>query len=368
MMSNKLIRVLVIDDSALIREMVSDAINQTDAMEVVGTASDGIQGLEQVRRLQPDVVTLDIKMPKMNGLDTLDQILQTRPVPVVMFSSLTQRAADITLDALDRGALDYLAKPNDGGLNQVIDELLRKIRAFAGADVERVLRIRRARAVRTKARVQSQETTQDTGALQNCCIAIGISTGGPPALSQLFQMLVPPLPPIVIVQHMPAQFTGPFALRLDAISPLSIKEAESGDLLKPNHVLVAPGGRHLHLVRQGSTVVSRIGDGEAVSRHKPSVDVMMNCAAKIFENRCLGIVMTGMGRDGSDGCAAIRSHGGIVLGQDEKSSDVYGMNKVAFVEGNVDRQFSLDELPELLSRQVNTIFTGARSRRLETAK
>lgn len=200
-------------------------------------------------------------------------------------------------------------------------------------------------------------------AYHHCCIAIGISTGGPPVLSALFQSLTPPLPPIVVVQHMPRLFTGPFARRLDSISSLSIKEAEHGDLLLPNQVLIARGGHQLHLQRQGAQVIAQIGDDEPVSGHHPSVDVMMRDAAAAFGARCLGIIMTGMGHDGAAGCAAIRAAGGYVLGQNAATSDVYGMSRVAFVNGAVDRQFDVNELPQLIVRQCARLF-APRARQL----
>ncbi len=368
-MSNTTIRVLVIDDSALARELISDQINEAPDMEVVGAARDGVRGLEQLEQLRPDVITLDVKMPIMDGLETLDAILDRFPVPVIMFSVLTQRAADITLDALDRGALDYVAKPEGGraALERAGEELRRKVRCVAGADVKRVLRIRKARKTRRENQQSLGSTTcreQVSSAFRNCCVAIGISTGGPPALSQFFQTLAPPMPPIVVVQHMPAQFTGPFAQRLNTLSTLSIKEAETGDTLESDHVLISPGGKHLHLERQAEKVVAVVRDGEFVSGHRPSVDVMMNCAAEIFQDRCLGVIMTGMGRDGADGCGAIRAQGGYVFGQDETSSDVYGMNKVAFVEGHVDQQFSLEQLPTLVGTHVRRFF---QERSLESA-
>lgn len=360
-MGSGVIRVLVVDDSALIREMISDYIAAAPGLELAGAASDGRKALELLERLEPDVITLDVQMPNMDGLATLDGILQRRPTPVIMVSALTQLGATTTLDALERGALDYVAKPESGAaVEQVLkEELIRKIRAMAGADVRRMLQIRKDRAARLADRrlqpvmpALPPASAGDSVHLADKCIAIGISTGGPPALSSLFETLRAPMPPIVVVQHMPQNFTKPFAWRLNSISALSVKEAESGDVLQPNHALIAPGGSHLQLVRSGAKVIAKIRDGEPVSGHKPSVDVMMKCAAELFGDRCLGVVMTGMGRDGSDGCGYIRAAGGYVLGQDEASSDVYGMNKVAFVEGNVDQQFGLDEAAQVITRQV----------------
>lgn len=345
----KKIRVMVVDDSALIREIICDLLADAPDIEVAGTARDGMDALDKLDDIRPDVITLDIQMPKLDGIDTLDAILKRHPIPVIMVSALTQRAADTTLRALDRGALDYLAKP-DGPANRLEtlrQELVKKIRSAAGTDVERVLRIREERRQRLEARRQDQQSNtpanQDVSWQTGKCIAIGISTGGPPALTGLFESLHAPMPPIVIVQHMPAHFTTSFAERLDSLSDLSIKEAETGDVLKPNHVLIAPGGKHLHLDKRGSLVKARIEEGDLVSGHRPSVDVMMGCAAEIFGDRCLGVIMTGMGRDGVEGCRQIRDHSGYVLGQDETTSDVYGMNKAAYVDGHVDRQFALQD-------------------------
>ncbi len=357
-MASKTIRVLVVDDSAVFRQIISDIINAEEDMKVVATAADGLQALEMLERVYPDVITLDVQMPRMDGLATLDAILSRRAVPVLMVSSLTKLGANITFDALERGALDYVAKPSYGadaraGLR---DELVRKLRAVAGLDVRRILDIRAERKRRRAERpaepppktISETECTE----LADKCIALGISTGGPPALTVLFEKLRPPMPPMVVVQHMPPNFTKPLAWRLDSISALCIREAEGGEVLKPNHVLIAPGGKHLKLLRAGNSARTVLDDGPPVSGHKPSVDVLMTSAAAIFGPRCLGVIMTGMGRDGADGCRAIRQAGGYVLGQDEATSDVYGMNKVAFVEGNVDRQFALPSGAAVITQYV----------------
>ena len=362
------IRVLVVDDAALMREMLSDMLNDSPGIVVVGKARDGQDAIRKVAELRPDVITLDVQMPGIGGIETLEAILAEHPIPVIMVSALTQRAAEITWQALECGALDYVPKPQtkletDGPFRE---ELIRKVRAMAGADVVRLLRIRNAHVSKASARTALRRDAQCSAAAEasnnftDCCVAIGISTGGPPALSVLFQSLTPPLPPIVVVQHMPSTFTAPFACRLDSISRLSIKQAETGDLLQPNQVLIAPGGRHLHLRRQGSRVTAEISDSDPVSGHRPSVDVMMVDAAAVFGARCLGVIMTGMGHDGAAGCAAIRQAGGYVLGQDAATSDVYGMNRVAYVNGAVDRQFALNDLPLLLTRQAAQQFGSKR--------
>jgi two-component system chemotaxis response regulator CheB len=379
------IRVLVVDDSAVIRSLIADSIAATPGMQVAGTAEDGQKALEILDAVRPDVITLDVQMPRMDGLATLDAILTRRSIPVIMVSSLTRLGAEIALDALDRGAVDYLAKPDYGEKTRTAlrDELPRKIRMAAGCDVQRIVEIRRGQKQRIAQRV-AQRAAGPAGAkpaagrslagqapsaaksdpgtpapfppeLAGRCIAIGISTGGPPALAQLFEAIRPPMPPIVVVQHMPPSFTKPLAWRLDSLSELSVKEAATGDILTPNQVLLAPGGKHLEVRRAGNSVKAVIRDGPVVSGHKPSVDVMMNSVVAAFGSGCLGVIMTGMGRDGADGCRAIRAAGGITLGQDEATSDVYGMNKVAFVEGNLDRQFALDEAASVIAHYMRRL-------------
>jgi len=383
------IRVLVVDDSAVIRSLIADSIAATPGMQLAGTAEDGQKALEILDAVRPDVITLDVQMPRMDGLATLDAILTRRSIPVIMVSSLTRLGAEIALDALDRGAVDYLAKPDYGEKTRTAlrDELPRKIRMAAGCDVQRIVEIRRGQKQRIAQRV-AQRAAGPAGAkpaagrslagqapsaaksdpgtpapfppeLAGRCIAIGISTGGPPALAQLFEAIRPPMPPIVVVQHMPPSFTKPLAWRLDSLSELSVKEAATGDILTPNQVLLAPGGKHLEVRRAGNSVKAVIRDGPVVSGHKPSVDVMMNSVVAAFGSGCLGVIMTGMGRDGADGCRAIRAAGGITLGQDEATSEVYGMNKVAFVEGNIDRQFALDEAAVVIACYVRRLRAAA---------
>jgi two-component system chemotaxis response regulator CheB len=351
-MNKRVIRVLIVDDSPVIRALIADTLMPLRDMHIVGSAADGAAALKMLDSVRPDVITLDLQMPRLGGLETLDRLLTHRPTPVIVVSSLTQRAADTTLQALDRGAMDYIAKPD--GLAEMKrifgDELPQKIRNMAGTDVRRVLQLRQDRKQRTATVSKALQPGGDD--LSNRfvgCIAIGVSTGGPPALSRLFASLTPPLPPIVVVQHMPQMFTGPFAGRLDSLSEINIKEAATGDILRPNTAILAPGGKHLSLRRLGGAVQAVVLEGEPVSGHKPSVDVMMQSVAQHFGKHALGVIMTGMGRDGADGCGFIREAGGYVLGQDEESSDVYGMNKVAFVEGKIDRQVSLSDLADVIA-------------------
>jgi two-component system chemotaxis response regulator CheB len=356
-MSKDSVRVLVVDDSAVSRKVLSDRISAAGDLVVAGVARDGYDALEKVVALRPDVITLDLQMPGMDGLAVLDAVLNVAPIPVVMVSALTRAGAAVTLEALERGAVDYVAKPEAGVGKEpwFEEELLAKIRSAACMDVARMIGARKRRRLPNRA-VLEQPAAKPTSAcppeLADKCIVIGISTGGPPALARLLSELRPPLPPIVIVQHMPPQFTGPLATRLNNASALSVREAANGDALSPNNVLVAPGGKHLEVVRRGTVVKVTIRDGEAISGHKPSVDVMMLSAAKAFGPRCLGVIMTGMGRDGANGCRAIRAAGGYILGQDEATSDVYGMNKIAFVEGHVDQQMPLGEAASIIMQRV----------------
>jgi two-component system, chemotaxis family, protein-glutamate methylesterase/glutaminase len=361
-MPPKNIRVLVVDDSVVIRKILRELIQSDPDMQVVGTAADGREALDQIEVFRPDVVTLDVQMPNMDGLATLDAIFARQPIPVIMVSALTKLGAKTTLDALDRGALDCVLKP-DPGTNTTAafrEELLRKIHSSAGIDMRHILAIRqkrRARRCRPPCPAPVAKPLLDMGAeeLAEMCVAVGISTGGPSALTVLFNVLRPPMPAIVVVQHMPLRFTGPLACRLDALSELSVKEAEADDVLRPNHVLIAPAGRHLLLRRSGNLVRVALNDEPPQSGHRPSVDVMMQSAAKVFGPRCLGVIMTGMGSDGVSGCAAIRAAGGYVLGQDEASSDIYGMNKAAHQAGHVDRQFSLDDAATVIGTGVERL-------------
>lgn len=357
------IRVLIVDDSALMRQILKDIIGRDERFEVLGTARDGEEALEKIQTTRPDVVTLDVEMPRLDGLSTLRRILRD-PLPVIMVSALTQRDADVTLKALELGAVDHIAKPvNLTKTGDAFAEALtNKVHSAAQTDVPRMLRMRKSRSAAHRARQGSLNATSSTGGTgspiryENGCIALGISTGGPPALTSFFEACEPPLPPMVIVQHMPENFTKAFADRLDSISPFAIKEAETGDVLESNTVLIAPGGRHLRLERKQNQVITRIVAGEPVSGHKPSVDVMMKSAAQVFGRECLGVIMTGMGCDGADGCVAIGEAGGYVIGQDQESSDVYGMNRAAFLGGGVNEQFSLEELPQVLNRQCRKRF------------
>lgn len=352
------IRVLVVDDSAVIRTMICDQIASTEGISVAGIARNGREAVAANAKLHPDVITLDLKMPEMDGLAVLDAVLDRSPVPVIMVSALTRAGAAITLEALDRGAVDYVAKPELGTNDKQMftAELIHKILNVAGMDIRRVI-ARRKRPSREPSVPAAPPAIVEAGLEEysHYCVALGISTGGPPALTQLLEAIRPPMPPIVIVQHMPPQFIGPLAARLNAISALSVHEAVQGGALRPNCVFLASGGIHLELHGREPNVRMVLRDAPPVSGHKPSIDVLMCSAAKVFGANCLGVIMTGMGRDGVAGCQAIRAAGGYVLGQDEASSDVYGMNRAAYIEGHVDRQFGLAEAAAVIGLQAKRL-------------
>jgi two-component system, chemotaxis family, protein-glutamate methylesterase/glutaminase len=361
------IRVLIVDDSALMRRLLSDLLSSAPEIEIVGTARDGREAVLQAARLKPDVITLDVEMPEVSGLEALPAILAVHPVPVVMVSALTQEGADVTLQALELGAVDFMPKPERNQLAEMRasrDLLVAKVLAAAQS------RVRRPRRNVGSPSSSSRQTSplpkyitshapgrppgmtstpiSSASAPSTTCLVIGISTGGPQALSQIFPLLAPPLLPILVVQHMPAQFTGIFAERLNRYSTLPIKQAEEGDAVLPDRILIAPGGRHMVLIGQPPRVRIALSDQPPVSGHRPSIDVLFQSAARAYQSAAIGLLMTGMGRDGVEGCKAILAARGFTLGQDEGTSVVYGMNKAAFLEGAIKAQFALDELPHII--------------------
>jgi two-component system, chemotaxis family, protein-glutamate methylesterase/glutaminase len=362
------IRVLIVDDSALMRQLLSELLSSSAEIEVVGTARNGREAVVQAARLKPDVITLDVEMPEVSGLEALPTLLSVHEAPVVMVSALTQEGADVTLQALELGAVDFMPKPEHNQLGEMRasrDLLVAKVVAAAHSCVRRLghsssmtcstggSHLSKAVAEPSLSPKRSRSFSSGSGprpvsGVNSLCLVIGISTGGPQALSQVFPLLNTPLAPILVVQHMPAQFTGVFAKRLDRYSSLTVKEAEEGDLVVPDHVLIAPGGRHMLLAGSPPWVRIALSDDPPVSGHRPSIDVLFQSAARVYQSAVIGLLMTGMGRDGVEGCKAILAAGGLTVGQDEETSVVYGMNKAAFLEGAVKAQFALDELPEIL--------------------
>jgi two-component system chemotaxis response regulator CheB len=336
------IRVLVVDDSAFVRQALTRMIGSAPDMEVVGTAADGAEGLQKVRALGPDVVTLDIKMPKVDGLVALQRIMTECPVPVLLLSSLTSEGADVTLRGLELGAVDFVDKSSvEGPMNllALADQLQAKVRALAWA------RERRPVAAPAPAPAVGEPVAPARGSTE--VVVIGASTGGPPALQQI----IPKLPArpdfaVLVVQHMPVGFTKSLADRLAARSPLPVREASDGEIVQPGLVLIAPAGRHMKVRRRGGVVRVVLDDEPREALHRPSVDVLMASVAKAYGARTVGMLLTGMGADGVEGLRAIRGVGGVTLAESEETCVIFGMPTPALAAGVVDRALPLYRLAE----------------------
>lgn len=333
------VRVLIVDDSALVRRVLSELLGSEPGIEVVGAAGDAFAAREKIKQLNPDVLTLDVEMPRMDGLTFLRNLMRLRPMPVIMVSSLTQDGAEITLDALGIGAVDYLPKPKidlAATLADYRDELIAKIRAAAGARV-RSAGGSGAAAAAPAVRASTVDPKYSADAVlargggpavfrtTDRIIAIGASTGGTEAIKEVLMGLPADTPGVVITQHIPKAFSTAFARRMDSCCPMSVCEAEDGQQVLPGHVYIAPGDRHLLLVRSGARYVCRLDDGVAVNRHKPSVDVLFRSVAQQAGPNAIGVLLTGMGKDGAIGLREMREAGSPTLAQDEESSVVWGM-------------------------------------------
>lgn len=337
-----MIRVLIVDDSALMREMLTSILSSDPGIEVVGAANDPIQARTMIKELNPDVLTLDVEMPRMDGISFLEKIMRLRPMPVVMVSTLTQKHADITVRALEMGAVDVVGKPTidmKTGMEERRDELIAKVRAAAS--------VRIAAAGRGAAPPRPVASPVKAGPgfrTTDMVVAIGSSTGGVEALREVIGGLPPDSPPVVVTQHMPGGFTRSFADRLNTLSAVSVTEAGDGARILPGHVYIAPGDHHLQVVRSGGTYVCRLHDGAPVSGHRPSVDVLFDSLAAAAGSNGVGVILTGMGKDGAVGLKAMRDAGARTIGQDEDTSLVYGMPKAAFTLGGVERQLPLGRI------------------------
>ncbi|MDR1728572.1 MAG: chemotaxis response regulator protein-glutamate methylesterase [Acidobacteriota bacterium] len=337
------IRVLVVDDSALVRQILSRGLGMDPDIVVVGTANDPYMARDKIMELRPDVLTLDVEMPKMDGVQFLRRLMPQHPLPVVMVSSLTQRGGQITLDALDAGAVDFVTKPTANmaaGLQGMIATLCEKVKIAARANVSHWKKDRQAVA----RNVTAEQKTWLAGSTDKV-IAIGASTGGTEALRALLTRFPADMPGVVVVQHMPAGFTKMFADRLDDLCAMKVKEAVSGDRVRSGHVLIAPGGKQLKVIRSGGTYQVACHEGPKVSGHCPSVDVMMDSVAHEVGPNAVGVMLTGMGSDGAEGMLRMRQAGGRNIAQDEESCVVFGMPKVAFEKGGAERLVPLDKMP-----------------------
>jgi two-component system, chemotaxis family, protein-glutamate methylesterase/glutaminase len=350
----KEIKVMVVDDSAVVRKVMSATLERDPDIRVIGTAPDPLFAIDKMRRDWPDVITLDIEMPRMDGITFLNKLMAERPTPVVICSSLTTKNAETTLQALAAGAVAIITKPGLGVgdfLKDSSDDLIAAVKSAARANMSAVQRSAQARApVRepgvTAAAAPRQAMAQTTERL----VAIGTSTGGTVALEQLLTALPRVAPGIVIVQHMPEMFTAAFAARLDSLCDISVQEAKNGQRVLPGLALIAPGGKHMQLARSGAQYVVEVKDGPPVNRHRPSVDVLFRSVAKFAGRNAMGVIMTGMGDDGARGLKEMHDAGAYTLAQDEASCVVYGMPKEAVKHGGVDRSLPLSALAGAILR------------------
>jgi two-component system, chemotaxis family, protein-glutamate methylesterase/glutaminase len=343
------IRVLVVDDSALMRKLIPMILERDPDIEVVGTAMDGAFALKKITELQPDVVTLDLEMPRMDGVETLRTIMRHSPLPVIVFSTHSKEGAYATFKALALGAIDFVAKPKDaaaGNLDPVANQLAEKIKMAKRAG--------RQKAVpRVEVEVPTQRKNHSRAALPpNRIIAIGISTGGPNALQYVLSQIPGDFPAtFVIVQHMPEGFTDMFARRLDECCAVEVQEAKSGDLLIAGRVLICPGNRHMMVRRMPRGDVVVLSDGPTINGHRPSVDVLFHSVAQEFALTAVGVLMTGMGDDGAEGLGAIKAAGGMTIAQSEETCVVGGMPRTAITKGYANKVVPLDGMAAYLISQ-----------------
>jgi two-component system chemotaxis response regulator CheB len=331
MAGEQTIRVLVVDDSAVVRQVMSEILNRVPGIRVIAAASDPVFAMERMRQEWPDVITLDVEMPRMDGITFLKKVMAHRPTPVVICSSLTQKGAETTLQALSAGAVSIIAKPTIGlkdFLHESAAEVVAAVRAAACANLKAL------------PPPNSQAMAQTTERL----IAVGTSTGGTQALETLLTALPPTAPGMVIVQHMPERFTAAFAARLDGLCAIEVLEAKDGQRVIPGRALIAPGGKHMTVRRNGAQYVAEVRDGPLVNRHRPSVDVLFRSVARFAGKNAMGLIMTGMGDDGARGLKEMREAGAHTVAQDEASCVVYGMPKEAVKLGAVDRSLPLHSL------------------------
>jgi two-component system chemotaxis response regulator CheB len=342
----KKLKVLIIDDSALVRDILKKGLSKDPNIEVVGAAPDVFIGRDMIVKYRPNVLTLDIEMPRMDGVEFLKKLMPQYPLPVVVVSSLTQKGKDITLQALEAGAVDYVPKPAKDiarGLEEMMLELITKVKIASTANV--------SSWKNKRPEPKSKEEIEESKALSESTdkvVVIGASTGGTEAIRKVIENLPQTTPGIVVVQHMPAGFTKTFADRLNQVSLMQVKEAEDGDRIFNGRVLIAPGDFHMKVKRSGGQYIVSCEQGDKVNGHRPAADVLMLSAAEHVGANGFGVILTGMGNDGARGMKAMKDAGAKTIGQDESTSVVYGMPKVAYEMGGVDIQMPLDKIPKSL--------------------
>ena len=341
-------RVIVVDDSALVRGLLAEIIDRQPDMCCIGAAADPLVAREMIRNLNPDVITLDIEMPRMDGIDFLARLMRLRPMPVVMVSTLTERGADVTLKALELGAVDFVAKPKIGvsdGLRQLGADITEKIRTAARARVHRLAAPPAAGTAPARPVATASLGRLSTEKL----IFIGASTGGTEATREVLINLPADSPAVMITQHMPPGFTKSYAARLNGLCRIRVAEAVDGERVLPGHAYIAPGGFHLSVERSGANYIARVVDGEPVNRHKPSVEVLFDSAARVVGRNALGVMLTGMGADGAKAMKTMRDAGSWNVAQDEASCVVFGMPREAIAHGAAHEVLPLEQIaPRLI--------------------
>ncbi|MCX7693546.1 chemotaxis response regulator protein-glutamate methylesterase [Tepidimonas taiwanensis] len=353
------IKVVVVDDSALVRSLLTEIINQQPDMICVGTAADPLQAREVIRERNPDVITLDVEMPKMDGLEFLSRLMRLRPTPVVMVSTLTEQGAETTLRALELGAVDFVTKPRVGvasGLQQLADDIVDKIRIAARARVRRVAAAPGAAPPAPVAKPALSAAPPATSGIPRLStekvICIGASTGGTEAIKEILMELPPDAPAVVITQHMPPGFTASFAARLDSLCRIRVAEARDGERILPGHAYIAPGGKQFSLARSGANYIAVVDDSPPVNRHKPSVEVLFRSCARVLGPNAIGVMLTGMGADGAAAMKEMRDAGAYNIAQDEASCVVFGMPKMAIQAGAVHEVLPLKQIARAIMERV----------------
>lgn len=346
------ILVLVVDDSAFIRKAMKRMLGSDPMIKVIDDACDGLEALEKIKNLKPDVVTLDVRMPGMDGLQTLKKIIRENPVPVLMVSSLTSEGGEITLRALEMGAVDFIDKSSchtTMDISDIAESLIQKVKVIAGVDLKKVVKSKPALKPAPPSPIPSMVPFKDGN--PSHIVAIGTSTGGPMSLEKVLTSLPGDYPgAIMVVQHMPAGFTKSLAQRMNHLCPMGVKEAEEGDTILPGNIYIAPGGYHLQIQHSIDKYCVALSKNPRDVPHCPSVDVMMKSIAKTWPGRTLGIIMTGMGNDGSEGIQAIKQKGGTILAQNEETCVVFGMPRAAYLTGCVSRMIPLDRIADEICR------------------
>jgi two-component system chemotaxis response regulator CheB len=350
----KKIRVVVVDDSALVRSLLAEIINRQQDMECVGTANDPLIAREMIRELNPDVITLDIEMPKMDGIDFLGRLMRLRPMPVVMISTLTERGAEVTMRALELGAVDFVAKPRIGltdGIRELESQIVEKVRIAAAAHIRRAVSTPTPRPGIAQSPVGATKGMALGRISTEKLIFIGASTGGTEAIKEILTKMPADSPGIVITQHMPPGFTTSFAARLNGLCQITVQEAVHSERVLPGHAYIAPGGKQFRVDRSGANYVCVVEDGELVNRHRPSVEVLFHSAAQVVGRNAFGIMLTGMGNDGAKAMKEMRDAGSYNYCQDEASCIVFGMPREAILHGAADEVLSLGDIaPALLAK------------------